>query len=36
MLHLNLLDTMLDNDEMWIVYADGSAVLVYDLPLWDV
>lgn len=29
-------DTMLDNDEMWIVYEDGSAMVIYDLPLYDV
>lgn len=32
---IDLYQTMLDQDEMWYVTADGCAFLIYDLPIWD-
>lgn len=26
---------MLDNDEMWVTYKPGAAILILDLPLMD-
>lgn len=31
----SILDCMMNTDEMWIVYEDGSAILLLDLPIWD-
>ncbi len=28
-------DHMFNEDEMWYTHADGHAVLIMDLPIWD-
>ncbi len=35
MLNDNLYDLMLDNDETWIIFSDGNAMLVNDCQLLD-
>lgn len=32
---IDIYQTMLDQDEMWYVTGDGSAFIIYDLPIWD-
>lgn len=32
----NIYEQMITNDEMWIISAPGKAMLIYDLPLYDV
>lgn len=31
----DLYDTMLDNDEMWYIYALGAALIISDCSLYD-
>lgn len=31
----NMLGKGPDDGEMWYFYADGCAIIIYDLPIWD-
>lgn len=35
MLEINLYETMMEEDEMWYIYAPGCAFLIWDLPICD-
>lgn len=35
MLPNDLYQMMFDNDEMWVIYNSGNAMLMLDLPLFD-
>jgi hypothetical protein len=34
-MNTDIYDTMIDNDEMWYVLANGNAFIMYDLPIFD-
>lgn len=34
-MNADVFKTMFDNDEMWYVWEDGNAIIIYDLPVLD-